>query len=110
AELGLEEAFAEAISLIEWPDRLGTSLPPKALRLCFSITSARARQVRIEAGGGWERRLGGGGTGGVAGEGEERPSLAAAGGGGARGGGEPSAAPLPGTPRSAGMSAFVAVT
>jgi len=62
AELGLEEAFAEAISLIEWPDRLGTSLPPKALRLCFSITSARARQVRIEAGGSWERRLAGAGT------------------------------------------------
>jgi tRNA threonylcarbamoyl adenosine modification protein YjeE len=28
AELGLEDAFAEAICLVEWPDRLGAAAPP----------------------------------------------------------------------------------
>ena len=32
-ELGLEDAFATAICLIEWPDRLGSILPENALRL-----------------------------------------------------------------------------
>jgi tRNA threonylcarbamoyladenosine biosynthesis protein TsaE len=32
-ELGLDEAFDRAISLVEWPDRLGGHLPPHALRL-----------------------------------------------------------------------------
>jgi tRNA threonylcarbamoyladenosine biosynthesis protein TsaE len=32
-ELGLDEAFDHAITLVEWPDRLGGHLPPRALRL-----------------------------------------------------------------------------
>jgi tRNA threonylcarbamoyladenosine biosynthesis protein TsaE len=32
-ELGLDEAFDRAICLVEWPDRLGRHLPPKALHL-----------------------------------------------------------------------------
>jgi tRNA threonylcarbamoyladenosine biosynthesis protein TsaE len=32
-ELGLDEAFDQAITLVEWPDRLGTHLPKHALRL-----------------------------------------------------------------------------
>lgn len=32
-ELGLDEAFASAISLIEWPDRLGHLAPPDAIRI-----------------------------------------------------------------------------
>lgn len=32
-ELGLDDAFASAICLIEWPDRLGPHLPPDALRM-----------------------------------------------------------------------------
>jgi tRNA threonylcarbamoyladenosine biosynthesis protein TsaE len=32
-ELGLDEAFDRAITLVEWPDRLGPHLPPHALRL-----------------------------------------------------------------------------
>jgi len=35
-ELGLEDAFATAICLIEWPDRLGPHLPPDALHLRLS--------------------------------------------------------------------------
>ncbi|TAG18760.1 MAG: tRNA (adenosine(37)-N6)-threonylcarbamoyltransferase complex ATPase subunit type 1 TsaE, partial [Rhodobacterales bacterium] len=32
-ELGLDDAFAKAICLVEWPDRLGTHLTPGALHL-----------------------------------------------------------------------------
>ena len=32
-ELGLEDAFATAICLVEWPERLGSHLPPDALHL-----------------------------------------------------------------------------
>jgi tRNA threonylcarbamoyladenosine biosynthesis protein TsaE len=32
-ELGLDDAFDHAITLVEWPDRLGQHLPDQALRL-----------------------------------------------------------------------------
>lgn len=35
-ELGLDDAFEEAICLIEWPDRLGQERPAKALTLTFA--------------------------------------------------------------------------
>ncbi|MBI1171081.1 tRNA (adenosine(37)-N6)-threonylcarbamoyltransferase complex ATPase subunit type 1 TsaE [bacterium] len=35
-ELGLEEAFASAICLIEWPDRLGDILPDNPIRLSLA--------------------------------------------------------------------------
>jgi tRNA threonylcarbamoyl adenosine modification protein YjeE len=36
AELGLDEAFRDAIVLVEWPDRLGQDAPRDALRLDFA--------------------------------------------------------------------------
>ncbi len=36
AELGLDEAFRDAIVIVEWPDRLGPDAPEGALRLTFS--------------------------------------------------------------------------
>lgn len=35
-ELGLEDAFAEALCLVEWPDRLGSLAPASALTLTFA--------------------------------------------------------------------------
>lgn len=35
-ELGLEAAFATALCLVEWPDRLGSALPPRAHHLRLS--------------------------------------------------------------------------
>jgi tRNA threonylcarbamoyladenosine biosynthesis protein TsaE len=32
-ELGLDDAFSQAITLVEWPDRLGAHLPDGALRI-----------------------------------------------------------------------------
>jgi tRNA threonylcarbamoyladenosine biosynthesis protein TsaE len=35
-ELGLEEAFRDAIVIVEWPDRLGADAPPGALWIAFA--------------------------------------------------------------------------
>lgn len=57
-ELGLEEAFAEAITVIEWPDRLGDRLPVERLDLTLSYTaSPSARQATLRASDGWRVRL-----------------------------------------------------
>lgn len=49
AELGLDEAFGQAICLVEWPDRLGATAPENALRLCLSPVSGAddARRARF---------------------------------------------------------------
>jgi len=36
-ELGLADAFGQAICLVEWPDRLGALAPPDSLRLSLSM-------------------------------------------------------------------------
>lgn len=47
-ELGLEDAFARAICLVEWPDRLGSHLPARALRVSLG---AEGEGRRLEASG-----------------------------------------------------------
>lgn len=59
-ELDIEDAFAEGISLIEWPDRLGTLLPPERLEVALdfaadSRTMPTARKARLEGRGRWAR-------------------------------------------------------
>lgn len=57
-ELGIEEAFATAISLIEWPERLGSLLPPNRLDLAIDFAGAGdARHLWLTGGGGWPSRL-----------------------------------------------------
>ena len=58
AELGLEEDMSTAIVLVEWPDRLGTRLPPDRLvvRLEFA-GSPEARRARLVGHGTWAARL-----------------------------------------------------
>lgn len=57
-ELGIEEAFVEAISLIEWPERLGGLLPPAHLRLALApAANAAARVARLTATPEWAARL-----------------------------------------------------
>lgn len=55
-ELGLEEAFAEAASLIEWPERLGGDLPADRLDIVLSEDGA-GRIARLTAGPSWSDRL-----------------------------------------------------
>jgi tRNA threonylcarbamoyladenosine biosynthesis protein TsaE len=57
-ELGIEDAFAAAISLIEWPERLGSLLPPTRLEIALDFADApQSRRVRLAGGGAWRERL-----------------------------------------------------
>ncbi|RME61715.1 MAG: tRNA (adenosine(37)-N6)-threonylcarbamoyltransferase complex ATPase subunit type 1 TsaE [Alphaproteobacteria bacterium] len=57
-ELGIEDAFVHAISLIEWPERLGTLLPGRALWLMFDFAAAPThRHLLIRGEGAWTQRL-----------------------------------------------------
>lgn len=51
AELGLVEAFDQAICLVEWPDRLGRDAPEAALRLYLAPVpeADEARSARFSA-------------------------------------------------------------
>lgn len=51
-ELGMEEAFATAICLVEWPDRLGSLRPAGALDLRLEPDAAgRARRAQFHGDG-----------------------------------------------------------
>src|SRR4051812_49711424 len=61
-ELGIEDAFRDGISLIEWPERLGPLLPARRLRITLSDagfpTSRRAAlDPGLDPDGGWVERL-----------------------------------------------------
>ena len=56
-ELGWDEARADGIAFVEWPDRLGALLPVDRLDLRLDFgKAADARQVRLTAWGGWAAR------------------------------------------------------
>ncbi|MGV8953472.1 MAG: tRNA (adenosine(37)-N6)-threonylcarbamoyltransferase complex ATPase subunit type 1 TsaE [Cypionkella sp.] len=44
-ELGLDDAFATAICLVEWPDRLGTLAPATALSLTLTVEGEGRRAL-----------------------------------------------------------------
>ena len=57
-ELGIEEAFAEAISLIEWPERMGPLLPAERLDLVLRFAPRpEARRATLTGWGSWAGRL-----------------------------------------------------
>ncbi len=57
-ELDIEEAFAEGVSLIEWPERLGAWLPAEALRVSLAAgAGAMERRARLAGGERWSKRL-----------------------------------------------------
>ncbi len=57
-ELGIEDAFADGISLIEWPERLGPLLPEMRLDiLLLPGEAAEARLAEITGTGDWPARL-----------------------------------------------------
>src|SRR5260221_2874672 len=56
-ELAIEDAFAEGISLIEWPERLGPLVPPRRLEVTLSAgPTPAARRASIDADTDWARR------------------------------------------------------
>ena len=60
-ELGIEDAFREGISLVEWPERLGSLLPPRSLSVALDFGPApTARRATLTPGGSgseWVARL-----------------------------------------------------
>ncbi|ANK79487.1 MAG: tRNA (N6-adenosine(37)-N6)-threonylcarbamoyltransferase complex ATPase TsaE [Rhizobiales bacterium NRL2] len=55
-ELGFEEAAAEGVALVEWPDRLGDLAPPDAVRIAIE-TAGDGRRLTVEATSGFMERL-----------------------------------------------------
>jgi tRNA threonylcarbamoyladenosine biosynthesis protein TsaE len=62
-ELGLEDAFRDGVSLIEWPERLGSLVPDRRLEITFEHAGGshgaapEARRAIIDAGPDWATRL-----------------------------------------------------
>ena len=57
-ELGLEEALAGGICLIEWPDRLGPLLPERRLDLVLAMgEEPDSRRLRLAFDADWQERL-----------------------------------------------------
>ena len=59
-ELGIEEAFVEGVTLIEWPERLGPLLPAERLEVAFSFAAAAdvdSRGATLTGYGAWAERL-----------------------------------------------------
>ena len=56
-ELGLDDAFEDAICLIEWPDRLARQIPENALRLAFQAGQA-GHDLTLDMTPHWAARLG----------------------------------------------------
>jgi tRNA threonylcarbamoyladenosine biosynthesis protein TsaE len=57
AELGLADAFAQAICVVEWAERLGPSRPDRALEIALGFLPGHdgSRSLRLTAtGGGWD--------------------------------------------------------
>ncbi len=58
SELGIDEAFENAITLIEWPDRLGPYAPRFGLTLSLSFTDkAETRNLCFQGGEDWKTRI-----------------------------------------------------
>ena len=64
-ELGIEDALADGIVLIEWPERLTHLLPSERLDIALAFTDAQteaeseARQAKLTGHGRWSQRLAG---------------------------------------------------
>jgi tRNA threonylcarbamoyladenosine biosynthesis protein TsaE len=57
-ELGIEDAFNEGISLIEWAERLGPLLPRRRLEITLEFGDRPdARRASLDPGAGWQARL-----------------------------------------------------
>jgi tRNA threonylcarbamoyladenosine biosynthesis protein TsaE len=59
-ELGIEEAFADGIAVIEWPERLGALMPADRLEIVLGFgREPTQRTARLLPHGRWRERLAG---------------------------------------------------
>lgn len=58
SELGLEDAFQDAIILVEWPDRLGDMTPNDALHIAFHDEGEGRRLKMTSSSGRWQKLYG----------------------------------------------------
>lgn len=61
-ELGLEDAFADGVSLIEWPDRLGPYMPRDRLSVRIDVSGdndGTERDFTLTGTDGWSARIDG---------------------------------------------------
>ncbi len=56
-ELGLEDAFASAATVIEWPERLGSRLPGDRLDVHLEDAGDGGRTARLIGRGAWRERI-----------------------------------------------------
>ena len=58
-ELGWEDALAEGISLVEWPERIDDLALPDRLEIHFSLTNSNEthRTLALKPSGNWQERL-----------------------------------------------------
>jgi tRNA threonylcarbamoyladenosine biosynthesis protein TsaE len=57
-ELGIEDAFRDGISLIEWPERIGALLPARRLGIALEFGPApEARRAILSASDEWSARV-----------------------------------------------------
>jgi tRNA threonylcarbamoyladenosine biosynthesis protein TsaE len=57
-ELGIEDAFRDGVSLIEWPERLGELLPRQRLLVALDFATAPdTRRATLSGGDDWRARL-----------------------------------------------------
>jgi tRNA threonylcarbamoyladenosine biosynthesis protein TsaE len=57
-ELGIEDAFRDGVSLIEWPERFGPLIPKRRLQITLEPgPTPEARRAVIDAGPDWRERL-----------------------------------------------------
>jgi tRNA threonylcarbamoyladenosine biosynthesis protein TsaE len=58
-ELGIDEAFADGITLVEWPERLGRHLPRHRLDVTLEVApEPQARRATIISHSRWDDRIG----------------------------------------------------
>lgn len=55
-ELGFDDAFGTALTIIEWPERLGDALPARALRLRLDGAGEPERRLTVAVPPDWEGR------------------------------------------------------
>ncbi len=56
-EIGFEEACADGLVLVEWPEKATPFMPRGALKLVFGMNEKQERFVRFEMTKEWEERL-----------------------------------------------------